>query len=67
MISGEESIWRFVASSAPQGLVLGLVLFNIFIHNLDEKIESTFNKFADDTSWKKWLIHLQAVLSFSKT
>jgi len=37
-----------VACSIPQGMVLGLALFNIFISDLDDGIESMLRKFGDD-------------------
>ena len=42
------SRWRLVTSGASQEFVLGLILLKILISDIDDGIECTLSKFADD-------------------
>ena len=47
-INSSISQWTPVTSNLPEGSLLGLVLFNIFIGNTDSGVECSLSKFADD-------------------
>jgi ribonucleases P/MRP protein subunit RPP40 len=51
VLNGAESTWAEVLSGVPQGSVLGLLLFLIFINHLDAAVSVAdwLSKFADDT------------------
>jgi len=51
-VNDSMSKWRRVTSGIPQRLVLGQVLFNIFVGNMDSGIECTLSKLVNNT--KLW-------------
>ena len=54
IVEGESSEWASVESSVLQGSVLGGILFNIFVDDIDEAIiKALLKKFADDTKLAK--------------
>ena len=49
IVNGAQSEWNNVTSGIPQGSVLGLILFVLYINDLQEGMKSEIFLFADDT------------------
>ena len=50
VLNGQKSTWVNVEARIPQGSILGLLLFLIYINDLSENLVSNPKLFADDTS-----------------
>ena len=50
VINGQQSSWKDVTASVPQGSLLGPLLSLTYINDLSEGLKSNLKLFADDTS-----------------
>ena len=53
----EKLEWREVISGVPQGLVLALMMFLVYLNDMTEEVSSYISLFADNTKKMKSRIH----------
>ena len=54
VLNGQSSSWNNVKAGVPQGSILGLLLFLIYINDLADGLSSNTKLFADDTSFFRY-------------
>ena len=50
VLPGAESAWNYILAGAPQGSILGPLLFLLYLNDIVTEIGSSIRLFADDTS-----------------
>ena len=58
VVNGNPSSWLSVTSGIPQGSVLGLILFVIYVNDHPQNISSEVFMFADDTKVYRSIVPL---------
>ena len=49
VLNGTKSEWAPVLSGVPQGSVVGLLLFILYVSEIPDLVQCSINMFADDT------------------
>ena len=66
VVDGERSDFVYVDSGVPQGTVLGLLLFLLYINDLPQSVRSSVRLFADDCLIYKTVSSLDDTITFQR-